>query len=229
MSLIVKMRKQDAIYWALTQEADSSGNPVFASPVAIKVRWKETTGGGEPGTVIAYDAEAYVGQDMTFGDYLMLGILVSSTPADPRSALSWEVISFNKTPNLKATEFLRQAKMSPSHLKLQALQGVGVEAITYKRVTGTSISSGGVITPSVSSTAIAVAVRERPILQEASLQADAPFALDSDIWQIPKKLLSTEPKLNDYFLDAYQIRWNVLRVEYGDRRSWWKVRARRGS
>lgn len=237
MSIIKKMRKQAVIYWALTTEMDSSGNPVFAAPVDGLCRWEEgnptllPSSLKEPGTRFNFKALSYVDRAMLFGDYLMLGSVSSSTPADPRDAESWEVMAFEALPNLKAAEYLYTVHMYPSHLKIQALHGIGVRTITYNAVTSSSIGKGGRLAPIVSSTSVAVAVKGETVgREEERYLREGDFSATTTEWHIPKRLLPAEPKFQDWFTDILGTRWNVIGQQEGvAMRSWWVVRARRGA
>lgn len=109
MSLIVKMRKQDAVYWPLTG-FDAYGKPTYGEAQEIKVRWEDTQEEfvDAQGTKQVSRAKVYVGEDMAPGSMLILGVLSSTLDEDdPRASGALEVKSFAKLPNMKATEFLR--------------------------------------------------------------------------------------------------------------------------
>lgn len=111
MSLITKMRKQKAIYWARST-MDQYGRFAFASPVEIDCRWDDEAAQflTPKGEEQVSRSMVYVDRDMIPGDRLQLGELASNTPDDPlESHSSFEIRQFAKNPNLKATEFLRTA------------------------------------------------------------------------------------------------------------------------
>jgi hypothetical protein len=109
VSVITKMRKQSAIYWARSG-TDSYGQPSFAEPVEITCRWDDSvTEFIDPqGERRLSSAVVYVDRDMPLGSMLKLGDLDSNIADDPReNADTFEVRQFAKNPNFKATEFLR--------------------------------------------------------------------------------------------------------------------------
>lgn len=231
MGIITRMRKQKAVYWAFLATYSSSGEPQFDAPVEIDVRWEESKEASEdPGLreVLRFAATAYVDRDMKLGDYLMLGSKTSSTDSDPRKEKSWEVLSFSKVPNIKATEYLRSTNMAPSHLKLLDLHGRGVEAVTYKRVTAASVTSAGVLSQTTTSTSVTAATRDRPTTSEVEMSRGRLRQTD-EAWELPKALVPSEPGLEDWILDKDGVRWDVVGWGEGTLRSWWRVFARRGS
>lgn len=110
MSLITRMLKQKATYWA-PAALNEFGQTAFASPVELSCRWE-----GKLGERITLDgdtkvsnAKVYVSADVVVGGYLWLGT-VETAPSDPKlDKMAYEITSFDKTPNFKATEFLRIA------------------------------------------------------------------------------------------------------------------------
>lgn len=109
MSIIVKMRKQLAVWWQRNPTPDRYGAYTFASPVEIKVRWDDASvefldpmGEKQTSRSVVYTDRA-----MTPGDRLSRGELDSNTPGDPLSVTdTYEVRRFDRTPNLRATETL---------------------------------------------------------------------------------------------------------------------------
>ena len=114
MSLISRMRRQTAVWWARTG-VDSYGAPEWAEPVEIACRWEEkaelirTAAGDE----VVSRAVVYVDRDMNEGDMLAVGTLLaldSGQVSDPREVDGvGEVKSFGAVPNLRATEELKTA------------------------------------------------------------------------------------------------------------------------
>jgi hypothetical protein len=121
MSIITKMRKQICVYW---------GNPVptgdglysYDPPVEIPCRWDGTNQlfTNSQGEELVSKAVVFVDRDMPEGGFLYLGTLASledyldsnesSQDLDPRLVSgAGKIRSFSKTPNLKATEFVRKA------------------------------------------------------------------------------------------------------------------------
>lgn len=99
MTWLTKNHNDSATHWQRTG-VSTSGDPTFAAPVAIKVRWEErhavyTNALGEEA---AADAVVFLGKDVAEGDYLFLG---TSTVADPLNvAGSRKVQGFAKFPRL---------------------------------------------------------------------------------------------------------------------------------
>lgn len=139
MSLITKMRKQNAIYWP-PAIPDDFGRPAHGALVELtltgagnfRVRWEDTVKeflasstlglGGPPslgdvaGTVITSEALVYVprlpdGSEVQVGGWLWLGDRTDLLDeANPRAnAEAHEVKRMDKLPNLKGTESLRTA------------------------------------------------------------------------------------------------------------------------
>lgn len=114
MSIITRMRKQTAVYWALSS-IDEFGKNIYISPVEISVRWEDVSEQflDADGNTVMSNARAYTDRDIILGSILMLGLLTDITDAIniKENTGAWEVRRFDKTPNLKATEFLRTAIM----------------------------------------------------------------------------------------------------------------------
>ncbi len=108
MSWITRRYNQKVTYWAVGS-VDSSGDPTFATPVAINVRWEQrtvvfTTPVGEEKS--STDV-VFVKQDMVEGDFLFLG---TSTATDPTTVLAAkEIQGWSKLPQLVGSEFERRA------------------------------------------------------------------------------------------------------------------------
>lgn len=112
MSIIKKMRKQDAVWWKRQPSPDRFGEFTFDPPVAIRCRWDDSV-------VEFLDAQGerqisrsvvYVDRIMSPGDMLREGEMLSDEPEDPLSiTTAHEIKRFDKTPNLKATETLLTA------------------------------------------------------------------------------------------------------------------------
>ncbi len=119
MSIIKRMRKQTAVYWAMAasesagEDFDDHGQPQWASPVEIKCRWEDVSKEfvDPKGTTRVSRSIVYADRDLVVGGVLMLGEL---TDVDEEENVlendgAWEIRRFDKIPNLKATEFLRMA------------------------------------------------------------------------------------------------------------------------
>ena len=119
MSIIKRMRKQKAVYWApesaesAGDDFDNYGQPQVTDPVVIDCRWEEVSEEfiDAQGTRQISRAKVYVDRDIIVGGILMLGVLGDitdeSNPKENENA--WEIRRFDKLPNLKATEYLRAA------------------------------------------------------------------------------------------------------------------------
>ena len=108
MSFITCHLRNAATYWEATG-VDSSGDPTFAAAKAIKVRWEErqevfTNSAGEEGTAAAV---IFIREDMSAGDYILLG---ASTTADPTTVTdARQIQGFSKIQRLLGGEYERQA------------------------------------------------------------------------------------------------------------------------
>ncbi len=99
MSFLDRHLRQDATYWKSTG-ADSSGDPSFAAPKAVKVRWEDRTAvfTNAAGEAAQAASVVFVKEDMSTKDFLFLG---TSTTADPTAvAGSREIQGFSKIPHL---------------------------------------------------------------------------------------------------------------------------------
>jgi hypothetical protein len=113
MSVITRMRKQQAVWWGQTDAPDSFGVPRLNVPVQILCRWDDETVEfiGKDGTPQVSKAVVYVDRDMQIGDILWLGSIANiATSQAPRVNAGWvEIKGWKKNPNFKASEFLRTA------------------------------------------------------------------------------------------------------------------------
>lgn len=115
MSLIDKMRRQDAVYWAV-DTTNPSGQPTYATPIDIKVRWEDVQEEyiGKDGTTQVSNAIVFVGLDVKLDDVLMLGTVEEDVvdglmPTEHVGAGA--VMKFEKIPKIKPTKFLRIATL----------------------------------------------------------------------------------------------------------------------
>lgn len=112
MSVITKVRKQKAVLWT-RRAADVHGKPTYTDPVEISCRWDSTQIQylAPDGTLQLSSAVVLVDRDVQIGDVLREGTLdtVGDTVHPKINPGASEVKSFQKTPNFKATEFLRKA------------------------------------------------------------------------------------------------------------------------
>ncbi len=107
MSIYTKYHKQDATLWSLTGSTGAFAEPVYAPPVALKVRWEErselfTNSAGEK--EVAHDV-VYLGADIKTGDFLFLGTSVVATPI----AAARLVKDFRRIPELNGRDSERRA------------------------------------------------------------------------------------------------------------------------
>jgi hypothetical protein len=112
MSLISRMRRQDAVYWAPGSN-DRFGNPTNSQPVQIKCRWETiiTQIVNSEGREVLSHSLVYVDRDVVVGGILWLGTLEQLTSqSEPfKNQGAAEIIRFDKTPNIRNTETLREA------------------------------------------------------------------------------------------------------------------------
>lgn len=125
MSLINRMRKQNAIYWP-PSTLDNYGRPASGTLVELvldgstnyRVRWEDKieTFVNQQGTTQVSNAVVYVpllpdGSEIAVGGYLWLGdrgdLTDEAVPLNNPGA--YEIRRFDKLPNLKVTETLRTA------------------------------------------------------------------------------------------------------------------------
>ena len=124
MSLISRMRKQHALWWALTStEPDRYGRYSYEAPVLVTCRWDDSSEVAllPDGTQFTTRSLVYVGsEDTKPGDYLRktatgdeaaeIALLTSETvPQD--NPQTYRVRAVDKNPNTKATETLVTAKL----------------------------------------------------------------------------------------------------------------------
>ncbi len=117
MSLITRVLRQDAVYWAPSATIGYDGKPSgFLAPVAVKVRWsnKERFHVLETGTQVLSQSDIMINIDVKKTGFLYLGALVDVVAVtDPNTQEgAWEIMKFDKIPNLRATEFLRKAYLT---------------------------------------------------------------------------------------------------------------------
>ena len=119
MSIITRMLKQTCVYWALAyadsggDDYDDYGQPQYASPVELSCRWEDA---GEEfiaadGSTQISRSVVYVESDVEVGGVLMLGEIadIENSSDIKENDGAWEIRRFEKTPNFKATEWLRVA------------------------------------------------------------------------------------------------------------------------
>jgi len=119
MSIITRVLKQTAIYWA-PDSVDQYGQTTYLSPVELRCRWEDvmqeiiTADGAKQ----VSKTKVMVNEDVVIGGVMMLGSLESGDSGesgglneeDPKANEgAWEIINVGKIPNFRATEFLRLA------------------------------------------------------------------------------------------------------------------------
>ena len=112
MSIITKVLKQTAVYWE-PSGIDKYGQATVSLPIELSVRWEDmlTEVLNSDGTKQLSKAKVMVSSDVEIGGFLKLGTLESCLDiVDPSNNESvFEIISFEKMPNIRNTEFFRQA------------------------------------------------------------------------------------------------------------------------
>lgn len=113
MSFLTKNHNQTVVYWALDAK-DKWGNRTFVAPVELAARWEDRQdlfidASGRESVSRAF---IFLGQDIDLGGFLFLGELSdidsSVDETNPKNVgNSYEIKAFNKTPNMKNTDFER--------------------------------------------------------------------------------------------------------------------------
>jgi len=104
----IRFAKQTATVW-VDNGTDSAGDPTFATPRQISVRWEEKlsvilNSDGEQETSVA---RVYVSEDLKLGDYLFLGTSAASDPIPTIGA--YKIKAYGKVPSLTGKKFIRRA------------------------------------------------------------------------------------------------------------------------
>jgi len=118
-SNIARLCNQTAVYWGNPVD-DGYGGKDFDDPVEIACRWEDKISvmSDAQGNQFVSKSVVYVLQDLDEEGYLFLGTLddldedtdSSGSYYDPRVIdQAFEIKAFDKSPNLKATEFVRKA------------------------------------------------------------------------------------------------------------------------
>lgn len=105
MKLSQRNRNQTATRWT-PSGYDAYGAATY-TVTTLQVRWedKKIKTVDLSGADIISNAIVYTGEDILVGDFLYLGSSSAITPPNG----SFRVRNFGKTPNLKATDFIRKA------------------------------------------------------------------------------------------------------------------------
>ena len=120
MSIITRMLKQTAVYWA-PSGVDEFGKPTWEEPEEISCRWEDVVEEyiDYKGDKQISAAKVFVGEDVEAMGVLMLGELTDlESGGDPKdNSGAWEIRKFGKIPNFKNTEYLRIAYLGTSTLR----------------------------------------------------------------------------------------------------------------
>ena len=109
MSIIKKMRKQQATWWERSATPDKWGRFTYSAPVQIDCRWDDV--GVEfrdpKGQTVMSNSVVFPDRILSIGDMLKEGAVESDEPEDPTTVTAaYEIQRFDKTPNFRATETL---------------------------------------------------------------------------------------------------------------------------
>lgn len=109
-SLINKIRKGYAAYWARTGNAEN-GQPTYAAPIEIRVRWEDVVEEylDRDGRKKISRARVFVDRDMPYGSAIREGKLatVAHTTEPFKNTDTWEIQQVAKLPNRRYKKFLR--------------------------------------------------------------------------------------------------------------------------
>jgi len=95
--------------------SDRFGKPITSNPVEIRCRWIETRKEktDAQGNTVTIDAQVYINTDITVGSLMWKGRLSELLgTASPMSGNIMQVISFNRTPDLKGRNHRSMASVS---------------------------------------------------------------------------------------------------------------------
>lgn len=111
---ITSMLNQTAVYWG-TPTQDGYGGFTYATPVEVAVRWmaKNEKFISQSGAEQVSSAVVISETDFELGGRLYLGTLADLSTAEKAAPHTisgcWEIRGYNKTPSIKADQFLRRA------------------------------------------------------------------------------------------------------------------------
>lgn len=112
MSLLSRMRKQYAVYWA-PGGIGPDGATTFEEPVELRVRWEDSQEQfvNREGDVKVSKSKVYTENNLEISGYLWKGNLEDLTdPSDPLgNEDAYEIQSVSEIPDMKAKRFLRIA------------------------------------------------------------------------------------------------------------------------
>ncbi len=108
MSLLDRNLKQTATLWVF-DGVDNTGDPSFASPTQVTVRWEDRTIEfiDSRGEKTVSKSVVYLSQDVTSGDFMKLGTDATEDPTGVVGA--FEVRDFRKVPAINGTDMERRA------------------------------------------------------------------------------------------------------------------------
>ena len=109
MGIIVKMRKQWAVYWSPIG-LDKNNKYIYDEPEEIRCRWDDRTERdfNTIGEEVNVKATVYVDRVVALGGVLWLGLLVDSPETPPEHN---KIKIYREIPNLRASEYLRIARL----------------------------------------------------------------------------------------------------------------------
>lgn len=109
MSLLDRMRRQWAVYWAYTGQ-DRNGKDTYDEPIPIKVRWEDRTEQDflPSGQQVIVKSTVYVDRTMSLGGVLWLGLLVDAPTTPPEHQ---KIRIFREIPKLRGNKVLRIARI----------------------------------------------------------------------------------------------------------------------
>lgn len=108
MSFLARNLLQTATLWT-RGSVDSYGDPTFAAPVSLLVRWEQKTELfiNVRGEERRSNSIVFLDRDVSIGDFLFLG---TSTATDPTAVLeAQQVQDFRKIPSLNGMQYERRA------------------------------------------------------------------------------------------------------------------------
>lgn len=112
MSLLTRMLKQTAVYWA-PHGFGPDGQPEYEPPIEIKVRWEDVheVFVDNQGNDIVSNSVVYVGEDVKPQGALWLGKLneLDSQTVPTENEGAYAIRKFEKIPDLRARKYLRIA------------------------------------------------------------------------------------------------------------------------
>jgi hypothetical protein len=105
MSFITHNLNQKITIWT-AGATDVYGTPTWSSPTTIKGRWedKQVKTIDYQGNDIISDAIVYLDVDVSFGDYIYLGVSTATSPP----AAAKEIRNYSKSPDLKNKKYIRK-------------------------------------------------------------------------------------------------------------------------